>query len=153
MAAGPVQPPASRSEAELLRERWHGLQLETAHGYFDLAAGSHEAETILARIREYRPHILCVGMGMPRQEHWIARYGGSSGANVVLSVGALMDLLAGELRTPPRWIGRAGLEWLFRLVSTPRRVWYRYLVEPWWLLPHLARDVARRRKKRLQRGR
>lgn len=134
-------PGVAERGAAALRERWPGLQIETEHGYFDIGPGSAEAEAMLERIRAYRPHILCVGMGMPRQEHWIAEYAGRAGANVVLSLGALMDLLAGELPTPPRWIGRAGLEWLYRLVSKPGRVWRRYLLEPWFLLPLALRDL------------
>ena len=138
-------PGVAERGAATLRERWPALEMETEHGYFDITPGSPEAEAVLARIRAYRPHILCVGMGMPRQEQWIAEYAERTGANVVLSLGALMDLLAGELPTPPRWIGRAGLEWLYRLVSKPGRVWYRYLVEPWFLLPLAARDLWTRR--------
>jgi len=134
-------PGVAERGAAKLRERWPELQMETAHGYFDISPGSAEAEAVLERIRAYRPHVLCVGMGMPRQEQWIAEYADRTGANVVLSLGALMDLLSGELPTPPRWIGRAGLEWLYRLVSKPQRVWRRYLVEPWFLLPLALRDL------------
>lgn len=138
-------PGVAERGAAVLREKWPNLQMETAHGFFDITPGSEDAEAVLARIRGFAPHILCVGMGMPLQEHWIARFGHRSGANVVLNLGALMDLIAGELPVPPRWIGRAGLEWLYRLVTRPKRVWRRYLVEPWFLLPFAVRDLAARR--------
>jgi N-acetylglucosaminyldiphosphoundecaprenol N-acetyl-beta-D-mannosaminyltransferase len=137
---------AERGAAEL-RRRWPSLKLETHQGYFDMTLGSAESEAVVARIREYRPHLLCLGMGMPRQEQWAARFASRTDANCTLCVGALMELLAGELPVPPRWIGRAGLEWLFRLVTKPGRVSRRYLFEPWFLLPLALRDLASRRSR------
>ena len=127
--------------ADVLRERFRGLELRTHHGYFDVTPGSAEGEEVLREITDWNPHILCVCMGMPRQEHWTVDHLSRLRANVIFDLGALMDLFAGELPIPPRWIGQVGFEWLFRLVSHPRRVWKRYLVEPWYLIPHLARDV------------
>jgi N-acetylglucosaminyldiphosphoundecaprenol N-acetyl-beta-D-mannosaminyltransferase len=111
-----------------------GLQIATAHGYFDRSPGSIENEAVLAQINAYQPHILLVGMGMPLQEHWLIDMFDRIDANVLMNVGAIMDYFAGEIPTPPRWMGRVGLEWLYRLGSEPRRLWQRYLVEPWLLL-------------------
>ena len=83
-------------------------------------------------------------MGIPRQEHWIEDHLDRSEARVVLNLGGFMDLLTGELPMPPRWALRVRLERLVRLVSRPRRIWLRYLCEPWFLLPLLARDVRSR---------
>jgi N-acetylglucosaminyldiphosphoundecaprenol N-acetyl-beta-D-mannosaminyltransferase len=96
---------------------------------------------ILTLIKEYQPHILMVGMSMPRQEHWILDNIESISANVILPSGAAIDYIAGAVPTPPRWAGKVGLEWLFRLVAEPRRLWRRYFVEPlfllkWFLLQH-----------------
>lgn len=140
-------PGTGEKGAERLRARFPGLQIETHHGYFDMTPGSPEAEAVLARINAYRPHLLAVCMGMPRQEHWTVDFLDRIDANVVFNLGALMDLFAGELPIPPRWIGQVGLEWLYRLCSHPRRVWRRYLFEPWFLLPHLARDLFSRSRR------
>jgi N-acetylglucosaminyldiphosphoundecaprenol N-acetyl-beta-D-mannosaminyltransferase len=83
-------------------------------------------------------------MGMPRQEHWIADNFDRLEANVTFNLGGFMELLTGELPTPPQWVGRLNLEWLFRLATRPRRVWRRYLVEPWALTPYLMRDLTSR---------
>ena len=132
--------------AEQLRARFPGLQLATHHGYFDATPGSPEAEEVIRQISDFRPNLLCVCMGMPRQEHWIVDHLDRLDANAIFDLGALMELFAGDLPIPPRWIGEVGLEWLYRLVSHPTRVWRRYLVEPWSLIPHLARDLATRRR-------
>jgi N-acetylglucosaminyldiphosphoundecaprenol N-acetyl-beta-D-mannosaminyltransferase len=56
-----------------------------------------------------------------------------------------MEFISGKVRTPPRWTGPAGLEWLFRLVDDPGRFWRRYLVEPWALVPLFAKDLWKHR--------
>lgn len=138
--------------AQVFRSRFPRLQLQTHHGYFDPTPGSAENEAVLARIEAFQPHIVCVCMGMPRQEQWIVDNLERLPRAAIFDLGALMDLFAGALPIPPRWIGRAGLEWLYRLCSHPRRVWRRYLVEPWFLLPHLARDLVRSRRAPAVRG-
>jgi N-acetylglucosaminyldiphosphoundecaprenol N-acetyl-beta-D-mannosaminyltransferase len=143
-------PGVAERGAERLRARFPGLRLAARHGYFDATPGSAEAEAVMAEIREFRPHILCVCMGMPRQEHWIVDHLGELEANVTFSLGALLDLFAGEIHAPPRWVGQIGFEWLYRLVAHPRRVWRRYMVEPWFLLPHMIRDLVSRSRRSLQ---
>jgi N-acetylglucosaminyldiphosphoundecaprenol N-acetyl-beta-D-mannosaminyltransferase len=54
-------------------------------------------------------------------------------ANVIFPLGAFMDYLAGRIPTAPRWLARLYLEWAYRLFSEPRRLWRRYLVEPWYV--------------------
>ena len=138
------QPGVAGRAAAMLRSEFPGLAVETMHGFFDLRPGSEEGEAVLARIRTYGPDVLCVGMGMPRQEHWIENHLERLDTRVVLNLGGFMELLIGELPLPPRWISRLGLEWLVRLLSRPGRVWRRYLVEPWFLVPLLARDLRAR---------
>ena len=83
-------------------------------------------------------------MGMPRQEHWIFENSADVGAGAICNVGGLMDYIAGETPTPPRWMGRFGLEWLFRLASNPKRLWRRYLIEPWFVLKLFFAELLRR---------
>ena len=64
---------------------------------------------------------------------------------MLLGVGAAFDFLAGAKRQAPAWLQRAGLEWLFRLASEPRRLWRRYLIQNPRFLFHLARELARER--------
>ena len=81
-------------------------------------------------------------MGMPRQEVWLLRNRHRLPPCVVFSVGAAFDYEAGVQIAAPRWIGRVGLEWLFRLAIDPRRLFYRYCVESWFLLGPAGRDIA-----------
>ena len=86
-------------------------------------------------INDFGPDLLLVGMGMPRQEKWLLDHRKALRAGVKMNVGALFDYLSGNVPMPPRWLGPLGLEWAYRLLTTPRRVVRRYLIEPWGLLP------------------
>jgi N-acetylglucosaminyldiphosphoundecaprenol N-acetyl-beta-D-mannosaminyltransferase len=137
-----VGSPAEVAEqgAKLLRAKCPGLQIRTRDGYFDARRGSADNESVLQAINAYKPHLLLVGMGMPRQELWIHENRGRICANVILPAGAAMDYVAGAVRTPPRWSGRVGLEWAFRLFDEPQRLWRRYLLEPWFLVGILLKE-------------
>lgn len=74
--------------------------------------------------------IVLVGMGMPRQEHWIEQHKILLEKKVVANVGGCIDYLAGNQPLAPRWTGRLGVEWLYRLLRSPRRLGHRYLIEP-----------------------
>lgn len=132
-------PGVAESGAECFRQKFPGLQIRTRHGYFDMHS-SAENEAVLRDISAFRPHVLLVGMGMPRQEFWIHANREGLSANVILPAGAAMDYVAGAVRTPPRWAGRIGLEWAFRLAVEPQRLWRRYLMEPWFLMGILLRE-------------
>ena len=129
--------------ARRLAERYPGAVIQTRDGFFDMTPGTAANAEVLAQIKDFAPHILFVGMGMPRQELWIAQNRASLPPCAVFSVGAAFDYEAGVQRAAPRWIGRAGLEWLFRLCADPRRLAGRYVVEPWFLVGPALRDVVR----------
>ena len=77
------------------------------------------------RIQQAQPDLVWVGLGAPKQESWMAM--ASRYLSVpLLGVGAAFDFLAGTKKRAPRWMQRLGVEWLFRLVTEPRRLWKRY---------------------------
>jgi len=131
----------------VLKERFPDLQIMTKSGYFNVERNGSENRAVLEAIALYQPHVLMVGMGMPRQELWIYDNFPDITANVILPCGAALEYVAGAVPTPPRWAGRLGLEWAFRLVSEPRRLARRYLVEPWAILGTLISDLAFKRRK------
>jgi N-acetylglucosaminyldiphosphoundecaprenol N-acetyl-beta-D-mannosaminyltransferase len=136
---------AERGAAQL-RKLYPALQIEVSEGYFDARPDSDENEALVARINAYRPDLLMVGMGMPRQEFWTQENFARLQAHVILSSnGAAFEYVAGAVPTPPRWAGRMGLEWVFRLVNEPRRLFTRYLIEPWYILLLLLQDYPRNR--------
>ncbi len=119
-------------------------------GFFDATPGSGDNAAVVDQVRAFDPHILFVGMGMPRQELWILNNLDALPDCAVFSVGAAFDYEAGAQKAAPRWMGRMGVEWLFRLVNDPKRLARRYLIEPWSLSHLILADVigavrARRR--------
>lgn len=136
------KPGVAEVGAERLCAEVPGVEIATAHGYFDSRPDSDENRQLIEKINAYRPHVLMVGMGMPRQEKWILENWESVEANVFLPCGACIDYFAGVIPAPPRWMGRLGLEWLARLLSEPRRLWRRYLVEPWFVADLFVRDLT-----------
>jgi len=138
------RPGVAETGAETLRRSYPGLQIKTADGFFDPDPGSAEAQAVVDMIEAWHPHVLITGMGMPRQEHWILDHLDKLSANVILNGGAALDYFAGAIYTPPRWAGRCGFEWLFRLMAEPRRLWFRYLIEPWFITYKLLVEIASR---------
>jgi N-acetylglucosaminyldiphosphoundecaprenol N-acetyl-beta-D-mannosaminyltransferase len=139
------QPGVFERAAVRLRASHPGLVLAGAHGFFDPARGSAGSRAALAEIAAFRPNLLLVGMGMPRQEHWVHEHRSALDANAILMAGAAFDYVAGVVSTPPRVAGAAGLEWAWRLAAEPRRLWRRYLIEPWYVLGMVLADRAGRR--------
>lgn len=137
-----AQPGVAERGAARLREQFPGLCIAAHHGHFDATTGGKDSLEIISEINAFRPNLLLVGMGMPRQEHWIFAHRNRLEANVILPCGAAIDYVAGQVATPPRWMGRFGLEWLFRLANQPGRLAVRYLVEPWYLVLPLIRSIA-----------
>jgi N-acetylglucosaminyldiphosphoundecaprenol N-acetyl-beta-D-mannosaminyltransferase len=125
------RPDVVSNALNILRGDFPGIEIAGMSGFFNVQRDSPDNQAVLQTIASHRPHILLVGMGMPRQEYWIYENFTSIRANVILPAGAAIEYVAGTIPTPPRWAGRLGLEWIWRLVSEPRRLAGRYLIEPW----------------------
>lgn len=99
--------------------------LPIGHGFF---AEGPETEKILGRLRAARADIVLVALGMPRQELFIAGHLDAAHATMPIAVGALLDFMAGKVPRAPSTIRRLRLEWAYRLMIEPRRLWRRYLL-------------------------
>jgi len=123
---------ASNSRAvENLREQLPSWSIEGIDGY-------RVSEEAVAAIQVFQPDLVLVGLGMPRQETFLLTNLHSLPVAVYATVGGAIDYIAGANKLAPRWIGRLGLEWLWRLCHEPRRLSSRYLIEPLRLLAHVA---------------
>jgi N-acetylglucosaminyldiphosphoundecaprenol N-acetyl-beta-D-mannosaminyltransferase len=128
------EPGVGEKATERLRQLYPGLQIRTHHGHFNTEKLGAENQAVLSEINAYAPHLLMVGMGMPRQELWITQNRLELKANVITTTGATMDYIAGVKATPPRWLGPLYLEGFYRLITEPTRLFRRYLIEPWFVL-------------------
>lgn len=103
-------------------------------------------EAAIAWLTGLRPQLVLIGLGMPLQETVLQRRLAALPPAVYCTVGGAIEQLAGVQKLAPRWIGRLGLEWAWRLLLHPRRVAYRVFGEPWVLLGLLLRKRLRRRR-------
>ena len=129
--------PGVASEAALnLTKKYPGIKIAgTHHGYFGCESGENygnvkennsdknkkEEEEIIAEIKEKRPDILLVGMGVPKQEKWINKNMKSLNVPVCMGVGGSFDVLSGRIPRAPLWMQRHGMEWIYRSIKQPNR--------------------------------
>lgn len=114
--------------AARLRERFPACQIVGTECPPFRPLTPEEDAQVVERINAARPDIVWVGLGMPKQERWIAEHHRRIEAAALIGVGAAFDFLSGAKRQAPLWMQHNGLEWLFRLATEPRRLWRRYLV-------------------------
>ena len=96
----------------------------TFNGHFEESYNNQ----VIEKINLTRPDIVLVGMGSPKQEKWINENFGKLNAKIVWGIGALMDFVTGKVSRAPKWMLDNGLEWLYRLIVEPRRLWRRYVL-------------------------
>jgi len=89
-----------------------------------------ENDAIIRQINASKASVLAIGVGAPKQEKWIAKYRDQlPNIKVFLPIGATIDFEAGNIKRAPQWMSNNALEWLYRLISEPKRLWRRYLVD------------------------
>lgn len=105
---------------------------------FNFASNERESQKIVKLINESKATVLAVGVGAPKQEKWINKYRNElKNIKIFLAIGATIDFEARRLKRAPKWMSDRGLEWLYRLLCDPKRLWKRYLVESlpfFWLI-------------------
>jgi N-acetylglucosaminyldiphosphoundecaprenol N-acetyl-beta-D-mannosaminyltransferase len=110
-----------------LRLRHPGLQIVGGYAPPFRPLTAEEEAAVAADINRSRADVVWVGIGVPKQEKWMARMRPRLHAPVLVGVGAAFDFHAGLIPQAPAWLQRSGMEWAFRLVQEPRRLWRRYL--------------------------
>jgi N-acetylglucosaminyldiphosphoundecaprenol N-acetyl-beta-D-mannosaminyltransferase len=120
-----AQPGMAAATAENMTSRYPGLRIVgVEHGYFSAA----EQAQLIERINASGASILLVALGAPRQELWLAEQRDRLQANVLLGVGGLFDYYSGRIPRAPLWMREIGLEWVWRLLQEPARLWRRYII-------------------------
>ncbi|WP_457934126.1 WecB/TagA/CpsF family glycosyltransferase [Pseudoalteromonas sp. SCSIO 43210] len=93
------------------------------HGYF-----WDDEEAIVEKIKQSGAKLLFVAITSPKKENFINKWQDKLGVSFVMGVGGTFDVVAGKVKRAPLWMQRYGLEWLYRVIQEPRRMWKRYLV-------------------------
>ncbi|MFT9850472.1 WecB/TagA/CpsF family glycosyltransferase [Aneurinibacillus sp. REN35] len=137
-----ASPESCAGAAETLKKQYpHACYSGHFDGYFT----EEEEKRIIEHIRRERPHLLFVALGAPRQEEWIARHLADLPVNLAIGVGGSLDVLSGRVKRAPVFWQKLNLEWLYRLLSQPKR-WRRQLLLPTFALSVLWNQVILRRQ-------
>ncbi len=121
-------PGVAEKAANILQEQYPGLRIA------GVASPSAEAvrsgdPAIIAACKAAKPDILLVAFGNPKQEKWIYTHAQALGIPVMIGVGGTFDLIAGVTKRAPQWMQKSGLEWSYRLLQQPGRLWKRYTTD------------------------
>lgn len=135
-----------------LRERFPGLRIAGSWSPPFRQLSERELDDVAARINRTQPDVVWVGIGVPKQEKWMAAMRERLDAPVLIGVGAAFDFHAGLIPQAPGWMQRAGLEWAFRLRQEPRRLWRRYARHNPRFVTGFARQWAAERRGRASRA-
>lgn len=123
-------PGVAQKAAEILQKKNPGLQVVGTYSPpYGFENDERENQKIVKMIREARPDVLFVALGAPKQEKWIYKYKDQYQVPVSIGVGASFDFVAGKVKRAPRWMTDHGLEWLWRMIQEPKRLWKRYLID------------------------
>jgi N-acetylglucosaminyldiphosphoundecaprenol N-acetyl-beta-D-mannosaminyltransferase len=109
-------------------DKRYGIRIAGMHSPPFRPLTAEEDREIVRMIRAAAPDVLWIGLSTPKQEHWMYEHRGVVGVPVMVGVGAAFDLISGRVPQAPQWMREHALEWLFRLLQEPRRLWHRYLV-------------------------
>lgn len=122
------RPGVADAMVQRIQARFPGVRINGHHhGYFD-QDDEHAVAELLAAIRNSGASLLLVAMGVPMQDHFIARHLDGFGVRVAMGVGGLFDFMSGMTPRAPAWLREMGGEWLYRLAVEPGRMWKRYLI-------------------------
>lgn len=120
-----ARPGVAERAGAAMQARYPALEIAgTRDGYWP--EGGHPA--VVAEIRGSGAPLVMAALGNPLQERWLAEHLEAAGARLGVGVGAFFDFAAGEVVRAPAWMNRFGIEWIFRLLQEPRRLWRRYVV-------------------------
>ena len=114
--------------ANELKKRYPGLQVAGAECPPFRPLTDDEVERMVERVEGAEADIMWIGLGCPKQEIWMHDHVHRFKGKVLIGVGAAFDFHTGRLARAPLWMQKAGLEWLHRFASEPKRLWRRYLI-------------------------
>lgn len=124
------QPGVAERAARRLMQQHPGLRVVGVHhGYFQKEVTHTENQAVLAEINSTSPDILIVGFGMPIQEKWLMENWENMGVKVAIAGGAIFEYISGDLRRGSKWMTNNYLEWMAKLVISPRRYALRYAMD------------------------
>jgi len=121
-----AKPGVAEKMKKKLEEKYTNLNIVGIRsGYFDW---DRDSSSIVQEINDSQANILLVAFGVPLQEKWISENFAKLKPNVLMGVGGLFDFYSGQMKRAPKWMREIGMEWFFRLIKEPKRMWKRYII-------------------------
>jgi len=125
---------------ERLKKDYPKVKVQTYSPPYKPAFSDSENEFMVQTINAFQPNVLMVGMTAPKQEKWAYQHYNDLQVGHICCIGAVFDFYAGTVNRAPQWMIKMGLEWLYRLIKEPRRMWRRYLVGNSLFIWHVIRE-------------
>jgi N-acetylglucosaminyldiphosphoundecaprenol N-acetyl-beta-D-mannosaminyltransferase len=121
---------ALQAQSKINQNVGREIVIATHSPSFGFDQDEQECRKIIDLINQSGATVLAIGVGAPKQEKWIHKYRSElKTVRTFLAIGATLDFEAGRVKRSPKWMSKAGLEWLFRISQDPARLWKRYLVD------------------------
>jgi N-acetylglucosaminyldiphosphoundecaprenol N-acetyl-beta-D-mannosaminyltransferase len=142
-----AMPGVGEIAAQNIQRKWPSVHVVGVHSpAFGFDQSAFMSDEICKLVAGSAPDIVVFGVGAPKQELWCSRYAEQLNANVILCVGATIDFLAGHKARAPAWVRKLGLEWLHRMLSEPKRLVKRYLMDAMLFPPILYKEWRAKNK-------
>lgn len=113
---------------ERAKKKYPNVQVETYSPPYKSEFSEEDNRMMLSKINNFKPDVLFVGMTAPKQEKWAYNNYNYLDVGHIGCIGAVFDFYAGTIKRAPKWMINLGLEWLYRLIKEPKRMWKRYLL-------------------------
>jgi len=121
---------ASKAKEQINQKIGREIVIEAYSPSFGFEKNEEECDKIVELINQSGATVLAIGVGSPKQEKWLVKYRNKlTNIKILLGIGATIDFEAGCKARSPKWMSEVGIEWAYRLLSEPRRLWKRYLIE------------------------
>jgi N-acetylglucosaminyldiphosphoundecaprenol N-acetyl-beta-D-mannosaminyltransferase len=129
---------AAAQSAEIMQQRHPEIKVV---GIYSPPMGfennKEESDKIAKMVKKAKPDIMFLGLGSPKQEKWYDRFAADLGIPITMGIGITFEYTSGMVERAPVWMQKVGLEWFFRLIKEPKRLWKRYLINDpkfFWLV-------------------
>lgn len=127
---GATEGVASKAQDKINSKIGRNIIVKAHSPSFGFERNEKECLELVEMINRSEATVLAMGVGSPKQEKWLSKYKDKlTNIKIFLGIGATIDFEAGNVKRAPKWMSDVGLEWLYRLISEPKRLWKRYLIE------------------------
>ncbi|WP_242850132.1 WecB/TagA/CpsF family glycosyltransferase [Clostridium polynesiense] len=132
----------AQQAADTIKSQYKNIQIVGTYSpSYGFEKNIEENARIINMIKKAQPDLLLVGVGAPKQEKWIYKYKNDYNVPLSIGIGATFDFIAGNIKRAPKWMQRSGLEWFWRFMQEPKRLFRRYFIEDTQFIKILIKEI------------